>query len=241
MAVEKGNVVVVEHEFAVPVAKVFGALREGRLFLNCGAWPENTHIDFRKGGKYELNFAHHGKSYGEFTEIVENKHVAFTWSSDAMEVKGTRVSIDLTPSPKGCKLKLRHEGFSDLEMAEAHEGGWTSGLEGCDLEMTKYRVHFEREIVTPVEKLFDTCAGMIQSGEIHGEIVEIEKNKKIALTWKASKPATKVTLEFGPWGDEGKNSYIELSHEGITNAESALAQHKVWNSVLWNIYKKLCH
>ena len=49
----------------------------------------------------------------------------------------------------------------------------------------------------------------LQKGEAHGEFTAIEKNKKIAFTWegtpggfKLEKP-TQVTLEFGPWGDDG--------------------------------------
>jgi uncharacterized protein YndB with AHSA1/START domain len=272
MSVEKNNIVVVEHEFAAPVEKVFGALKAGRLFFNCGAWPEKTQIDFRQGGKYMLDWAHNGKVYGEFTEIVENKHISFTWNSEEMEIKDTRVSIDLAPSQKGCKVKLLHEGFSDLEMAKSHEGGWTKGLEGTDQELTKFRVHLEREFIAPVEKLYEACTGLnffsylgatpknakvdfrvggkyscpLEKGEIHGEFLEIEKNKKIVFTQenastsaKLERP-TKVALEFGPWGDDGKNSYLELSHEGVTGESSALAHHEGWNSAFWNLYKRVC-
>jgi uncharacterized protein YndB with AHSA1/START domain len=269
MAIEKNNVVVVEHEFAVPVAKVFAALKEGRLFFNCGAWPEETKVDFRTGGKYLLNFAHYGKTYGEFLEIAENKRVVFTWESDDMEVKGTRVSIDLAPSARGCKLKLKHEGFTDLETAKGHEGGWTCGLKSMDDEATKYLVHIEREFVAPVAMLYQACSGTsfmkflspktlnvdfrvggryhgtFEKGEIRGEILEIEKDKKIKFTWESScggaleKPST-VTMEFGPWGDDGKNSYIELLHEGLTTEEQALSHHEGWNELIWNTYKKVC-
>jgi uncharacterized protein YndB with AHSA1/START domain len=272
MAVEKNNVVVVEHEFAAPVAKVFEALKGGRLFFNCGAWPEKTQVDFRQGGKYLLDWAHHGKTYGEFTEIVENKRIAFTWNSDEMEIKGTRVSIDLAATPKGCKLKLRHEGFTDLETAQSHEGGWTGGLNGVDNEITKFRVHFEREFVAPVEMLYEACSGMnffshmgataqnatidfrvggkyslkLEQGEVHGEFLEIEKNKKIIFTWfgapcgmKLDKAST-VSMEFGPWGDGGKNSYLELTHVGFADTEQALNHHEGWNSIIWSLYKKVC-
>jgi uncharacterized protein YndB with AHSA1/START domain len=271
MAVEKNNVVVVEHEFAAPVAKVFGALKEGRLFFNCGAWP-TTKIDFRQGGKYQIDFGRHGKTYGEFSEIIENKRIVFTWNNDDMEVQGTRVSIDLVESPKGCKAKLRHEGFADLEIAKAHEGGWTSGLSGMDNEVTKFRAHFSREVSAPVEMLYEACTGMnffahmgatpekskidfrvggkyscqLEKGEIRGEFLEIEKNKKIIFTWLASpcgakleKPTT-VSMEFGPWGDEGKNSYLELDHDGFTTDAQAIQHHGGWNDVIASIYKKIC-
>jgi uncharacterized protein YndB with AHSA1/START domain len=272
MAVEKDNVVVVEHEFAAPVEKVFGALKLGRLFFNCGAWPEKTQIDFRKGGKYLLDWAHYGQTYGEFTEIIENKHIAFTWNSDDMEIKGTQVLIDLVASPKGCKVKLRHEGFTDLETAKSHEGGWTGGLDGVDKETTQFHVRFEREFVAPVEMLYEACSGMnffshmgatqqnskidfrvggkydckLEKGEIRGEFLEIEKNKKIVFTWlgtpcgmKLDKPTT-VTMEFGPWGDGGKNSYLELTHEGSANNEQALSHHEGWNWIILSLYKKVC-
>ncbi len=272
MAVEKNNVVVVEHEFAAPVSKVFAALGEGRLFFNCGVWPEDTRIDFRPGGSYRLNWAHYGKGYGEFLEIVENKRVSFTWNSDEMEIKDTRVFIDLAPSDKGCKVRLRHEGFADLETAKSHEGGWTSGLRGVENELTKHLVHIEREFVTPVELLYEACSGQnffshlgatpknstidfrvggryscqLEKGELHGEFLEIEKNKKIVFTWSGAPcgvkvdRVTKVTLEFGPWGDGGKSSYLELTHDGFPGAEAAVSHHGGWNAVIWSVYKKVC-
>lgn len=229
MSVEKGNVIVVEHEFAAPVAKVFGALKQGRLFFNCGAWPEKTQIDFRPGGKYRLDFAHYGISHGEFTEIIENKRLAFTWNSDAMEAKDTRVSIDLAPSPKGCKVRLRHEGFSDLETAEGHEGGWNAGLTGCDEELTKFRVHIEREIVAPIGMLYEACASL----NLFSQMGSIAKSTKLDHP-------TKVSVEIGPWGEDGKNSYIELTHDGLTSSEAALAQHEAWNLALWSLYQRVC-
>lgn len=72
MSTEKNNVVLVEREINASASRVFEALKAGRLFMNCGAWLEGTEIDFREGGRYRFNWGHHGNTYGEFTEIVEN-------------------------------------------------------------------------------------------------------------------------------------------------------------------------
>ena len=272
MAVEKSNVVVVEHEFNAPVAKVFEALQAGRLFFNCGAWSEGTTIDFKVGGKYRFNWGHHGSTYGEFTEIVKDKRVAFSWNFDDMNVK-SRVAIDLVPQGKGCKVKLRHEGFEDQEIAESHNGGLTEGLAGFDAELTQYRLRIEREFVAPVEMLYEACSGLQffsqlgakaetsnidfrvggkysckveNGGTIHGEFLEIEKNKKIVFTWEAApcgtpiEKTTTVRMEFGPWGDGRKNSYLELIHEGFTSAEATCQHHTGWNQTVWKIYNRVC-
>ena len=270
MAVEKNNVVVVEHEFAASVSRVFDAIKAGRLFFNCGAWAEDTKVDFRVGGKYKANWGHHGSTTGEFTEIVENKRVAFTWNFAEAEVK-SRVTIDLVAQGNGCKAKLRHEGFDSHEAAESHEGGWVGGLDGLGGELTKGRLRFEREFLASQEMLYEACAGLnffsnmgatptnskidfrvggsysckLDNGNtIHGKFLEIEKNKKIVFTWEASpcgaslEKTTKVSMEFGPWGDGGKNSYIELIHEGLPDSESACSHHAGWNSVLRKIYDR---
>lgn len=264
MSVEKNNVVLVKHEFSSPREKVFSAIGEGRLFFNCGAWPEKTEIDFRVGGRYLLNFAHHGMISGEFLEIVANKRVAFTWIPEGSGFN-TRVTIELAGEGNRCAVTLTHEGFGDDRgMAEQHEGGWTGGLQGMDNEVVKRRLHFSREFLTPVEKLFEACSGMrlftnfgasgknatidfrvgghykcdlANGNTISGEFREIVKDKKITFTWESTS-TTLVTMEFGPWGEGGKTSYLDLTHEGFASDDEAGTHHPGWNRVLWSVYKK---
>ena len=127
MALEKNNVVVVEHRFAVSPSRVFTALKEGRLFFNCGALPQKSKFDFRVGGKYRAEWGKETSAFGEFKEIVADKRVVFTWDFEG-EGLDTLVTIDLAADGAGCLAKIRHEGFKDKETAEAHEGGWTAGL-----------------------------------------------------------------------------------------------------------------
>ena len=165
MAIGKNNVVQVEHVFAAPAARVFGALSEGRLFLNCGAWSTTSQNDFRVGGKYRFDWGHKGSNYGEYLEIVVNKRVVFTWNSDEMKVK-SQVTIELIQEGERCKLKLRHEGFENLEIAEAHDEGWAGGLADFDAEVTKRRVFISREFLAPVEMVFDACSGLAFFSEL---------------------------------------------------------------------------
>lgn len=270
MALGKNNVVEVEHRFEVPPAKVFAALKEGRLLYNCGAWPEGTSFDFRVGGKYRFSWGHGGATWGQFTEIVPDRRVAFTWNFDEAEVVDTKVTIDLAPDGKGCLVKLRHEGFASAEIAKMHDGGWVGGLSDFDNELVGHRVKLDREFHVPVEMLFEACAGLalfanmgatssnskidfrvggrysatLEKGELRGEFLEIVKNKRIVMTWENApcgepieKP-TRVTMEFGPWGDGGKHSYLELVHEGFTTDAATVSHHTGWNSILEKIYKR---
>lgn len=259
MSVDKNNVVTVEYRFKASVNKVFEAIKAGRLLYNCGAWPGGSKIDFRTGGQYRMDVKKYGMNYGEYTEIVENKRIAFTWNNDSMEMK-THVLIELSPDGTGCKLNLRQEGFANSEIAAGHEGGWNSGLKDMDGEMTHYRVKFDRGFSLPVEMLFEAFSGMSlltyldanpskaiidfkiggkykgesKSGPLRGEFLEIEMNKKIVMTWE---PGTQVTMEFGSMGDDGKNSYIELLHEGFKSDNETREHHSRWNEVMEKIFK----
>jgi uncharacterized protein YndB with AHSA1/START domain len=271
MAIEKNNVVLVKHEFSCPREKVFAAIGEGRLFYNCGAWPEKTEIDFRVGGRYLINFAHYGMISGEFLEIVADRRVAFTWVPEGSGFN-TRVTIELAGEGDRCVATLTHEGFGDdREVAEQHEGGWTSGLQSLDNQVVKHRLKFSREFLAPVERLYEACSDLrffsnfgaddknaridfkvggryecaLPNGKtITGEFREIAKNEKIVFTWEAApcgaalQGPTLVTMEFGPWGDGGKNSYLELTHEGFSSDDETCSHHPGWNHVLWRVYKQ---
>ena len=212
MPIEKNNVVIIEYEFKAPLSKVFDAILEGRLFYNCGAWPQTTKIDSRGGGKYHLDFGHYGSTTGEFTEVIKDQRICFSWNPLGMDLQ-TRVTIEFSGDSKSCKVKLRHEGFSDREMAQDHEGGWTGGLVDMDAEMGQRRIKIDRQYFTPVEALFKACSGMAFFNEmgahptkskvdfrvggtyecvvpgdrvIRGKFTEIVPNEKIVFTWDAS-------------------------------------------------------
>lgn len=272
MALEKNNVVVVEHEFEASPSKVFAALKAGRLFFNCGAWPDGTEIDFRVGGKYRFAWGHYGATTGEFLEILENKRIVFTWIAEMMDVTNSTVAIDLKPRGSGCAIQLRHEGLPNREVAESHDGGWTAGLKGFDNELCKGEVKLDREFLVPHEMLYEACAGAnffaymgatkanseidfrvggryrasLENGNtISGEFLEIQKNKRIVFTWEASpcgaplKKPTRVQMEFGPWGDGGKNSYLELIHSGFSDQEESCSHQIGWNKIFQAIYNKV--
>jgi uncharacterized protein YndB with AHSA1/START domain len=269
MAVGKNDVVTVEHEFPVSVEALFEALKAGRLFYNCGAWAEGTSIDFRVGGKYRVSWGRDGVTYGEFTEIVENKRVAFTWNFDEMEVR-SRVLVELEALGKRSRMKLRHDGFPNAEAAKLHDGGWCEVVPAFGTEVEKNRVLIDREFQVPVEALWEACTGAsllarlgavperskldfrvggayeleLPNGKrLKGEFLEIETHKKLVLSWAATPPgmptdkATTVTMEFGPWGDEGRNSYLQLLHEGFPSKEAARAHHGGWLAILWKLYQ----
>ena len=126
-------------------------------------------------------------------------------------------------------------------------------------------IKLDREFKVPVEMLYEAFAGLAYTeytaverkidfrvggrysfktetgAHFEGSFLEIEKNKKIVMTWETPlcAKATKVTMEFGPWGDDKKHSYVELIHEGFSKAEEGIAHHMGWNIVLEKIQDRV--
>ena len=207
-------------------ADVFRAIAEGRLFLNCSADQESLKIDFKVGGKYSIEFVnHHMKNKGEFLEIVPNQKIAFTWCQDydSNPHPDTKVLIELKDLGGKTALTLTHTGFTDLENRDAHQGGWSGGLEDLGQEITNGKLRLIRKFPMTIEKLFELC----QKGTFKGQVLETVQNQKIIFNWNE----TKVTLLFE--SDDDKDvSWLELIHEGLKDESEQKTRRADWDLLL---------
>ncbi len=113
-------------------SKVFKAIANGQLFLSTGATAQTMDIDFKIGGQYKISWKEVYHCRGEFFEIVENKHILFSWIKVHKEFEGcqnTVVSITLKPIDETTtELHLTHSGFTTDDFIHDHERGWISSL-----------------------------------------------------------------------------------------------------------------
>ncbi len=201
-----------EKVIARPAGDVFHALKDGLLFMNCGANSSSMKIDFRVGGKYHIDFKNKTLSnFGEFLEIIPNKKIVFTWCQTfgADQKPDTQVVIELFEDGPKTKLVLVHTGFKDQETKDNHQMGWTGGINDFTDQIENGRLRMVRAYEVPAEKLYDICknpesffaimgdlskgsvdfrvGGKYQlptkKGEIKGEFLEIIPNKKITISW----------------------------------------------------------
>jgi uncharacterized protein YndB with AHSA1/START domain len=125
-----GRTVVIERELKGAVEKVYELFAKPEFFLRVGAVLNTGSADFRIGGKYSYDVTGYADGdfvKGEFTDIVPNRHIVFTWSSlcSAGPTGETLVMIDFAKvDDKTTKVKLTHSGFPNEGTAKDHEGGW---------------------------------------------------------------------------------------------------------------------
>lgn len=215
----------VEKVIAKPVADVFRALGEGRLFMNCGADHESLKIDFKVGGKYFIQFLGYGmKNCGEFLEITANQKIVFTWCQDydSNPKPDTTVTVLLKDLGGKTALTLTHEGFEDKENCDAHTGGWTGGLDDLSLEITEGKLRFMRKIPLPIQKVFEACQ------KFEGKVLELVPGKKVVI----DQQGTKVTCLLDTDDDDQNASWIELLHEGLTTDAQQKSHRARWDALL---------
>lgn len=202
----------IEKLISRPSAEVFRALKEGRLFMNCGSDSQSMQIDFRVGGKYRIDFKQKALSnFGEFLEIVPDRKIVFSWCQTfgADQNPDTKVSIELFPDGPKTRLVLTHTGFKGKATCDNHEKGWIDGTRDFAAEIERGTLRMVRSFNVPADKLFktlntpssffahmgDLSRGSIdmrtggkyqvptEKGEIRGEFLEIVPNKKIVMSW----------------------------------------------------------
>jgi uncharacterized protein YndB with AHSA1/START domain len=222
---------------------VFRALREGRLFLNCGADIDTMTIDFRVGGKYQIDFKNHSlKNFGEFLEIVPNKKIVFSWCQTfgADQKPDTQVSIELFEDGANPYLKTRlvltHTGFKTKELCDGHNAGWTDGINDMTEEIQNGRLRMVRRFETSIEKLYETCSNPNRFFAFMGELSQENVDFKVGGHYQLPTEKGKINgqfLEIIPnkkialsWKTDGtgpiKESTLTLTFNVRDNGASAL-------------------
>lgn len=90
-------------------------------------------IDLREGGHYEYTVTSpegvNSKIRGTFLTIREPDQLIFTWiiENEAGRSPETKVSVEFRKMGNETEVVILHQGFLDLGVRAAHEGGW----DGC--------------------------------------------------------------------------------------------------------------
>jgi uncharacterized protein YndB with AHSA1/START domain len=104
--------------FKVPPQRVYDAILDPAMIARFMFGPllreeEILHIrnEPRIGGEFSFK-VRRGKDeidhVGTYLELAPPKRIVFTWAI-APEKDGSTVTIDITPTPEGCSLRLMHE------------------------------------------------------------------------------------------------------------------------------------
>jgi len=212
----------IEKLIAKSTVEVFKSLQEGKLFMNCSADSNSIKIDFRVGGKYELNFKNHRVSnWGEFLEIIPNEKIVFSWCQTfGLDQKpDTKVTIELFSEGPKTKLVLEHTGFSDKSTCDSHYQGWNGGINDLTSEMLDGRIRLLRRYDVPVEALYNK---FLESKNLFGEIHTSTLNQKISIN-------PHVTLVFSVRDDNC--SAVEIIQEGLLTQNDKDASRNKWDQI----------
>lgn len=127
----------ITRRFSAPVGKLYHACHAPeyiRRWHAPGAMtvPEIS-VDFRVGGRYRVVMQNSGNDdrhvvSGEYLEIVENTLMRFSWQWEGSPVH-TEVEMRFCATPTGSELQLRHRQFTDDDMRNRHNQGWTGSLD----------------------------------------------------------------------------------------------------------------
>jgi uncharacterized protein YndB with AHSA1/START domain len=104
--------------FNVPPQRVYDAILDTKMIARFMFGPllreeEILHIrnDPRVGGEFSYKVRRGPDEIdhvGRFLELEPPKRIVFTWAI-APETDGSTVTIDITPTPEGCSVRLMHE------------------------------------------------------------------------------------------------------------------------------------
>ena len=88
-------------------------------------------LDAHPGGIYSVNVNGLDVARGEYTEIVPNSKVAFTWGwlvrGHAIPAGSTRVEFELVPQDNGTVVRLTHRELPESEL-DKQDAWWTHYL-----------------------------------------------------------------------------------------------------------------
>ncbi len=115
----------IERDMLEPTHVIFNAIKDGTLFVQCGATASSMKIDFNVGGAYSIDFGADGLVEGTFTK-TDPEEISFTWSHQ------THVHIQLEPKGDITFLRLTHFEVPDEKWMKLFKDGWNEGLNGIE-------------------------------------------------------------------------------------------------------------
>ncbi len=134
--------IIVERTYDAPPERVFAAWSSVEALLRWNAMGDGwhaayDHFDFRVGGGDIFRF---GKTGGEtyvstssYQDIVPNERIisAGTMRRETTPISSSIVTVDLTPSGKGCRLVLTEQAafLDDEDKPEYRRAGWSAMLD----------------------------------------------------------------------------------------------------------------
>ena len=120
--------ITVEQKIGATPSTVYRYLTESDLWSK---WQGSTAtLDPRDGGIFSLLMPNGMTARGQFTELVPESKVVFTWGwvdRPGIPPGSTVVSIDLVPEDDGTRLVLTHSNLPESE-APQHRTGWEQHL-----------------------------------------------------------------------------------------------------------------
>jgi uncharacterized protein YndB with AHSA1/START domain len=84
------------------------------------------------GGRYRLIMAVDDCTAiadGRFQKVDPNKNLRYTWEWNG-DGEVSVIDVTFTEIPIGTRIDIHHSGFSKLESADSHAGGWDSYIHG---------------------------------------------------------------------------------------------------------------
>lgn len=89
---------------------------------------DDARVDVRGGGRVYLFWRAGHYATGEFSDVVANEKIVFSWQGRGEKVQ-SRVSVTFTPDGDGTRIELLHDGIGDGETTyQEIQAGWQNGL-----------------------------------------------------------------------------------------------------------------
>lgn len=130
----KDGVIFAAIDIEAPAQQVWDALTEpGQLASWWGADDYRTfnwQVDLRPGGKWSSDHARHdgseaGSVSGEYLEVEPPRLLVYTWRPSFDAFRETLVRVELSDTPSGTRVKIKHSGFAPgSPSALGHTEGW---------------------------------------------------------------------------------------------------------------------